>query len=372
MKTSRLFYALFFVSTFSGFGCLHTGKALMNQAVNEYYTVEDFKSVEKIDAHTHLRSDDSTYIKLAAANNFRLNNINVYKFTGQPIEEQQKVALKWIKAFPGISRYATTFSLQHFSEKGWLEETLAWLKNSFALGATAVKIWKNIGMELKDNNGKLVMIDDPAFDPVLDYIAQNKIPVIGHLGEPKNCWLPIDSMTVAGDKKYFSEHPNYHMYLHPELPSYLQQIRARDHMLEKHPDLIFIGAHLGSLEWSVDELGKRLDKFPNMAIDMAARISHLRYQAVNNRQKVYEFFIKYQDRILYGTDIVADTKKSSEQISILSTDMWLNDWKFFVTGESMTVPQVEGTFRGLKLPKPVIDKIYRLNAERWLPAMKKI
>ncbi len=65
------------------------------------------------------------------------------------------------------------------------------------------------------------------------------------------------------------------MYLHPEFPSYEDQIKARDHMLEKHPDLKFIGAHLGSLEWSADELAKRLDKFPNMVVDMAARISHL-------------------------------------------------------------------------------------------------
>ena len=92
------------------------------------------------------------------------------------------------------------------------------------------------------------------------------------------------------------------MYRHPEFPSYEDQIVARDRMLEKHADLQFVGAHLGSLEWSVDELAKRLDRFPNMAVDMAARIPHLQVQSVKNWQKVHDFMIKYQDRLIYATD----------------------------------------------------------------------
>jgi hypothetical protein len=96
------------------------------------------------------------------------------------------------------------------------------------------------------------MIDDPRFDRILDFIEKNDITVIGHLGEPKNCWLPVDQMTIAGDKNYFTANPGYHMYLHPEFPSYEAQINARDNMLRKHPGLRFVGAHLGSLEWNVD------------------------------------------------------------------------------------------------------------------------
>ena len=121
-------------------------------------------------------------------------------------------------------------------------------------------------------------------------------------------------MTIKGDKSYFSEHPEYHMYLHPEFPTYEEQVAARDHMLEKHPNLKFVGAHLGSLEWNVDELAARLDKFPNMAVDMAARISHLQYQSTKNWQKVHDFFIKYQDRILYATDIQVNGNESASDI----------------------------------------------------------
>ena len=119
------------------------------------------------------------------------------------MEEQQKFALQQIKAFPGRIAYATTFSIRNFNNDNWQEQTIAYLKNSFEHGAIAVKIYKVIGMSLRDKNDKLVMIDDPRFDPVINFIAEQNIPVIGHLGEPKNCWLPIEKMTIKGDQGLF-------------------------------------------------------------------------------------------------------------------------------------------------------------------------
>jgi predicted TIM-barrel fold metal-dependent hydrolase len=241
-----------------------------------------------------------------------------------------------------------------------------------------VKVWKNIGFFLKDEKGQLVMIDHPRFDPILDYLAKNHIPLIGHLGEHRNSWLPLEKMTVNGNRDYARAHPEEHMYLHPERPSYEDYIDARDRMLEKHPDLVFIGAHLGSLEWSVDELAKRLDKFPNMSVDMAERISHFQYQALTEWQKVHDFFIKYQDRLVYGTDlrssamdIVNNGIKDPEGIKKHAHEVWMRHWKFFTSDQMMRVPKVEGEFKGLKLPRKVVDKIYRTNAERLFPVFVK-
>lgn len=345
-----------------------------------YYTVDDFKSVEKYDAHVHITKDiDTVFIKQAEADNFRLLNVNVYSSTGVPIEELQRYALGKVQEFPGRIAYATTFSLKDFNNDNWQEKTIAYLKDSFAKGAIAVKVHKNIGMELKDKDGKLVMIDNPRLDPILNYLADNNIPLIGHLGEHKNSWLPLEKMTVKGNRDYAQAHPQHHMYLHPDRPSYEHYIQVRDNMLEKHPDLIFIGAHLGSLEWSVDELAKRLDKFPNMAVDMAERISHLQYQALTERQKVHDFFIKYQDRLIYGTDlrsgamdIVNNGITEPAEMRKHAHEVWLRHWRFFTTDETMRVPKVDGEFRGLKLPRKVIDKIYRKNAEKWFPGIKKI
>lgn len=333
----------------------------------EFYSLADFDKVEKYDVHSHIDADDSTFILQAKKDNLRLLTVNVD--AGEPIEKQRSIAEKLVSLYPGRVAYATTFNLKNWGTDKWLPQTIAWLKESFDKGAIAVKVWKNIGMELKDANGKWVMIDDPRFDSVINFIQQNNITLMGHLGEPKNAWMPVDSMTVRGDQQYFKEHPQYHQFLHPENPSYLDQINARDNMLAKHPNLRFVGAHLASLEWNVDELAKRLDRFPNMAVEMAARITHLQVQSVNNWQKVHDFLIKYQDRIIYGTDMGVEEQSDFTAVNKEAHDVRLSNWQFFVTNDEMTVPDVKGNFKGLHLPKEVVDKIFCLNAEKWYPGL---
>ena len=334
---------------------------------DEYYTAADFDKVEKIDTHVHLNVDDSSFIKQAAADHFSMLTVNVN--SGMAIEEQRSIALKLVKEFPDRLHFATTFGLQDWGTNKWLPQTIAYLKASFDQGAIGVKIWKNIGMELKDANGKYVMIDDPRFDTVLNFIEKNNITILGHLGEPRNAWLATDSMTIGGDKEYFTNHPQYHQFLHKENPSYEDQINARDNMLKKHPNLRFVGAHLGSLEWNVDELAKRLDEFPNIGVDMAARIPHLQVQSVKNRQKVHDFLIKYQDRLVYATDLGIDPKSDKAAVNKSAHDIRLSDWKFFTSDDEMSIGDFPEKFKGLKLPKTVVDKIYRENAKKYFPGL---
>lgn len=329
-----------------------------------YYAESDFRNVKKFNSHVHINIVDSIFIKQAAADNFRLLTVNV-NAGSLPIERQEEVALTLVKSFPANISYATTFSVDNFNSPDWQRKTLDYLRSSFEKGAIAVKVWKNIGMELKDGKGKFVMIDHPAFDTIIDFIEKNNVTLIGHLGEPRNAWLPVEQMTVSGDKNYFAAHPQYHMYLHPEYPSYEDQVNARDRMLAKHSNIRFVGAHLGSLEWSVDELARRLDKFPNMSVDMAERISHFQYQAVTDWQKVHDFFIKYQDRLIYATDEGVRSGVAPAEVSKMAHENWLRHWKFFTSGEIMKVPKVEKEFNGLKLPTEVIDKIYYKNAAKW-------
>ena len=354
-----------------------TAKHSSEAPVDDYYSLDDFAGVKKIDAHVHLTEEmDTAFVRQAMEDNFRLLNINLYTTDGTPLDQQQDFALREIRAFPGRVAYATAFSLKHFNDTGWQREVAAWLEQAFSHGAVAVKVWKNVGMELRDSSGRLVMIDDARFDPVLDFIAGKGITLLGHLGEHRNSWLPLEKMTVKGNRDYAAAHPQEYMYLHPDRPSYATYIRARDHMLEKHPDLTFVGAHLGSLEWSVDELARRLDKYPNMAVDLAERVSHLQYQALTQRQKVHDFFIKYQDRLVYGTDmrsgamdIVNEHITGYEGLKKHAHEVWLRHWRFFVTGDTMTVPKVQGSFKGMRLPRQVVDKIYFGNALKWYPRL---
>ncbi|GAA4448270.1 hypothetical protein GCM10023189_05890 [Nibrella saemangeumensis] len=331
-----------------------------------YYSLDDFKTVEKFDTHVHLNTTNPALIEQAAEDKFRLLTINVDAPTYPAIDDQQRLANQHRKAFPNRLAYATTFSVENWTSNDWSKQAISYIKNSVAQGAIGVKVWKNVGMTLRDNTGKFVMVDNPRFDPLFDYLAKNKIPLLGHLGEPKNCWLPLDQMTVKSNRDYYTKHPEYHMYLHPEYPSYEAHIQARDRMLAKHPDLRFIGVHLASLEWSVDEIAKRLDRFPNMAIDMSARMAHLQYQAITDWQKVHDFLIKYQDRILYATDIAVDQTATSADTRKRAHDTWLRDWRFLTSADVMTVPSIEGSFKAMRLPRSVVDKLYSKNAQKWL------
>lgn len=336
----------------------------MESQKSGYYTEADFENVEKFDSHQHFNFLDTSYINQAKKDNFRLMNITDDRPFGLPMEDQKIIAEQLVRDFPSQVNYATTFSVDNWHDDQWQEETLADLKESFLKGAKAVKVWKNIGMDLRDKNGDFVMIDHPKFDPILNFLANNNIPLIGHLGEPKDCWLPLEQMTLNGNRNYYSSHPEYHMYQHPEYPSYEDQIQARDQMLEKHPDLIFIGAHLGSLEWSLDELAKRLDKYPNMAVDLS-RMANLQHHAMTDWEKTRKFFMDYQDRLIYGSDRAINETKNLSERNLNVHEGRIRDWKFFTTQATMQATGFEGEFKGLNLPREVVDKIYRKNADRW-------
>ena len=261
----------------------------------------------------------------------------------------------------------SSFSMDGWDDADWQERTIRFLNDTFNRGAVGVKVWKNIGMVVRDKEGKLVMIDDPQLDPIIDHIQQRGIVLMAHLGEPKNCWLPLDEMTVKNDRSYFQNNPQYHMHLHPEMPSYQDQIDARDRMLAKHPKLRFLGAHLASLEWSVDELAKFLDRFPNAMVGTAARLGQLQYQSQQDRNKVVTFLNKYQDRVLYGTDTGLGANTSIPEKYEQTKRRWLRDWKYFNTAELIEVPELDEPVRGLSLPKQIVEKLYRVNAERLFP-----
>jgi predicted TIM-barrel fold metal-dependent hydrolase len=336
----------------------------VHAAAESYYTLKDYSTVKKFDIHIHLNTAQPAFVKAAEKDNFTFLDIVDDRPFGVPRVEQEEIAVLQTKNFPRQMAFATTFPVKGWNDSDFAEKTIAGLKQSFANGAKAVKIWKNIGMDLRDTNGKFVMVDDPRLDPILDYLEQNRIPLIGHNGEPKDCWLPLEKMTFSAG--YYGSHPEYHMYLHPEYPSYDAQINARDNMLKKHPRLQFVGAHMGSLEWSLDELAKRLDLYPNMRVDLS-RMPFIQLHALQNWQKTHDFFVKYQDRLVYGTDRQVNVAKDAAAFEKNVHEDWLRDWKFFVTDDPFTLPKY-GNLKGLKLPKEVVDKIYYKNAQKWLAA----
>jgi hypothetical protein len=115
-----------------------------------------------------------------------------------------------------------------------------------------VKVWKDIGMQHRDADGRAVMIDDPRFDPLLDWLTARAVPVLGHQGEPRNAWLPLEEMTIRGDREYFTGHPQYHMR---DARIVLRRAAGRARSSAgRFPRMKFVGVHLASLEWDVDRI----------------------------------------------------------------------------------------------------------------------
>ena len=324
-----------------------------------------FRRLPKIDAHVHIRHSGPEFLNQAAADNFKVLAIitDHYDLAWQEnfIHQQRKLR-------PQQFAYVTSFSVKRWDQPDWQQMALTQLDRAFLRDhAIGVKVWKNIGIAFKDKQSRPVMIDDPRFDRILDFIEAENKTLIGHLADPRGSWLPIDQITPTTRQSYYKRHPEYHMYRQKGFPSYDEQIAARDRMLARHPKLRVVGAHLASLEWSLTELAKRLDRFPNLAVDTAGRIVDLQ---LLDSDEVREFVIKYQDRILYATDQGIKPDSDSQKIVARLHQRWVNDWTYLATDSEQTVRGIDHPVRGLKLPTSVLKKIYHDNAIKWFPELE--
>ena len=328
------------------------------------YSMADFVMVRKFDAHVHANVPDGDFLGLAEKDNFELLSINVDYPDFPSMDLQADVAHRLAARDPARFHFATTFSMKGFSQPGWAAAVGRHIADEHARGAVAVKIWKNVGMVEKDASGQRIFIDNPGFDPVVVQMVALHMPLIAHQAEPKNCWLPLARMTTDNDREYFQSHPDYYMYLHPDQPSYETLMKARDRFVARHPELSFVGAHMASLEWSVDRLARFLDQYPNATVDLAARMTQVQYQSKRDYKKVRAFFIKYQDRLLYGSDLAQNPEDDPVEFAHEADAFWRSDWRYLATGRTQRINDIRAWVKGLALPRSVIDKIYYANARR--------
>jgi predicted TIM-barrel fold metal-dependent hydrolase len=278
------------------------------------------------------------------------------------VESKIAAARAFVKDSNGTAALCTTFDPFKFNNASFAEDAIRRLNRDFAEGAVAVKIWKNVGMQLKDSSGRFVMPDDPRLQPIYEDIAARDKTLIAHLAEPDSCWQPPNKNSP--DYEYYSEHPEWYMFRHPDHPAKATIIQARDHILEQNPKLRVVGAHLGSLESNLDELGRRLDRYPNFAVDVAARTV---YFTLVPPEKAREFVMKYQDRILYGTDLGLHSGQDARAAVRSWTEEYAADWAFYSSERTFTYRG--RTVKGLGLPPDVLRKLYHDNAVHWIPGV---
>ncbi len=245
------------------------------------------------------------------------------------------------------------------------------LRLQHKMGIRGVKLWKDLGMTIRDGDGKLLKADDPRLDPFWSTCVELGLPVIFHCADPKEYWSPL----TYNSFHYGMDRPRH--YDNPGMPGWNELIRQRDSVLKKHPKLTMIGAHLGSQTFDLHQLGLTLDKYPNFHVECAAR---LRILGRLNPKAVRDFFVKYQDRILFGTDwnILYDTdstdEKSQRRLQEKATRFYGRYLEYFETDRTDLVEPYGHASQwlrlaGPKLPPEVLEKFYHKNAERLIPGL---
>lgn len=344
--------------------CSYTNKAQNQSWEMTGARLAEFSSLEPIDAHTHVGQTSPAFVAMLQRLHMHVLDI-LYVDDHRPyhvaMEPQRQNALSFIESAAGHAWLCTTFDPFQLNSPDFSRNAIAGLNQDFAHGAVAAKMWKNIGMEIKNPSGQYVMLDDPRFEPIYRDIAAQKKTLIIHAADPDAAWNRQYLTTPSAS--YFTANPEWDMSRRPDAPRKQTILDARDHVLAMNPDLRVIGAHLGSMEDDLNGLADRLDRYPNFAVDVAARVEKLGREP---RDQVRAFFLKYQDRILYGTDLSFDPQSRHKE---LSPEIWERryaaDWRYFSTGDVFQYGDHQ--VQGLDLPREVLKKLYHDNAGRWIP-----
>ena len=245
------------------------------------------------------------------------------------------------------------------NQSGFVRECVEKLKVAKEKGCIGVKFFKQFGLGYRQADGTLIKIDDKRFDPIWEVCGKLEMPVIIHTADPAAFFLPTNEKNERWEE--LSRHPDWSFY-GEEFPSRDELFDARNRVIERHPDTLFIGAHMANNSEDLQQVGQWLERYPNLVVEPASRINELGRQPYTARK----FFIRFQDRILFGTDGPWPEKRLTYY------------WRFMETFDenfpySEKEPPPQGLWRidGIQLPDEVLEKIYHKNALRILPGLQK-
>jgi predicted TIM-barrel fold metal-dependent hydrolase len=215
-------------------------------------------------------------------------------------------------------------------------------------------VLKDLGLGVRDKTGKFITVDDPRLDPIWEECGRLGIPVSIHVTDPEAFFYPAD----ASNERYeeLTEHPDW-SFSSPQFPSKQSILEARNRVFARHPHTTFIALHMGNWPENLDYVGQVLDRYPNTYVEFGAREAELGRQPRRSR----EFFLKYQDRIMFGTDNGPEEEMYRNYFRWLETaDEYFDYWGYPGQGR--------WKIYGMELPSPVLEKVYHLNADKLFSA----
>lgn len=245
------------------------------------------------------------------------------------------------------------------AESSFGERLAEELEASARAGASGLKIFKVLGLTVRLPTGELLRLDDPRLRPLWAKAGELRVPVLYHVADPRAFFEPLDRFNERWEE--LRRHPDWRFH-GPSFPSYSDLMEQQDRMLEANPDTTFISAHVAS---SAEDLGLAaalLDRHPNLYVDFGARIAELGRQPFSARR----FFLRYQDRILFGTDATPTRHAYRVYFRFLESED-----EYFSASAAPEREWGQGRWRiyGLSLPSDVLDKVYQRNAERLIPGL---
>ena len=207
--------------------------------------LQAFTALDPIDTHTHVRRVDPEFN--AMLERFHVHLLDILLVDDRNPEEnnlqaERQGATAFIRSSNGHAVLCTTFDPYQFRNPDFAALAIRGLDSDFANGAIAVKIWKNVGMEIKDAKGNYILPDDPALDPIYNDIAAHHKTLITHIADPDSAWAPPNP--ASPDYSYYAQFPEWYMYGKTGVPSKEEILSARDHVLIRHPNLRVVGAHV--------------------------------------------------------------------------------------------------------------------------------
>jgi predicted TIM-barrel fold metal-dependent hydrolase len=259
-------------------------------------------------------------------------------------------------------QYPTRFAVFHvpdfgnISAPGFDVKAARELEEAVRAGAQGLKIFKSLGLSVRDAQGQLVRLTDPRLAPLWQTAGELGVPVMIHVADPFAFFTSLD----AENERYYELqlHPDWHFY-GDDYPPLQQLFEDRDALLEQFPGTNWIGAHIGSQSEDLDRASYLLDRFPNYYVDFSAREAEIGRQP----RRAYQFFLRYQDRIVFGIDSWPDRAMYRSYFRTLETD----DEYYRYGGWPL---QGLWCISGLHLPDAVLQKVYYQNALRLIPGVQ--
>ena len=308
-----------------------------------------------VDSHNHTTVNANNIEQLIKEMDALNLRVLVNLSGGNAEAVRQKVEFIRSSKYPDRFRVFANVNWNNADAPGWGEKAAADLEQAVKNGAIGLKIAKGLGLDARKTDGSRLHVDDPLLKPVWDVCARLNIPVIIHTAEPQEFFSPLDMKNERWlELALFPDRRNYG----PNDPSFEQLVGERDRMYAANPKTRYIGAHFNWYGNDLARAAKQLDERPNLVLEVGAVL----YDFGRQPRAAREFFIKYQDRVLFGKDAYEPTEFTYYWRVFETNDEYFDYYRDY---------HAFWKLYGMGLPDAVLKKLYYQNALRWTPGLPK-